>query len=456
LLTNSQNLGLTDERGEVVAKLPLLKGSIGFDAVDVRRLLADANLCTYDPSFNSTASCRSEITYIDGEKGILLYRGYPIEELAEKSTFLEVAYLLIFGELPDASQLEQFTHDITYHTMVHEQLLRFYSGFPREAHPMAVLVAVIGALSAFYPDSTDVFDPTQRMISIHRLIAKMPTIAAMAYKHSVGQPFVYPQNRLDYSANFLNMMFSVPAEPYIVNPVFARAINALLIVQADHEQNASTSTVRTVGSSRANPFACISAGVASLWGPIHGGANEAVLEMLEEIGTPDRIPEFVKRAKDKNDQFRLMGFGHRVYKSYDPRAKVMQKICEEVLHEVGHDNDPMLRLARDLEAAVVKDDYFVERKLYPNVDFYSGLVMRAIGIPRKMFTALFAVSRTAGWLAQWKEMIEDPDQRIARPRQLYTGPTHRPYVPVQYRSSTNNVKPSVEKPMPSEAQIVGS
>jgi citrate synthase len=360
---------------------------------------------------------------------------------------------LLFGELPDAAELKQFVKDITYHTMVHEHLMRFYAGFPRQAHPMAVMAAVVSALSAFYPDSTDIFDPQQRLISIHRLIAKMPTIAAMAYKHSVGQPFVYPQNHLDYSANFLNMMFSVPAEPYTINPVFARAINTLLIVQADHEQNASTSTVRTVGSSRANPFACISAGIASLWGPLHGGANEAVVKMLEQIGSKKNIPEFIKRAKDKNDSFRLMGFGHRVYKSYDPRAKVMQKVCDEVLHEVGHDQDPLLELARELERIALADEYFVERKLYPNVDFYSGIVQRAIGIPNPMFTALFAMARTAGWLAQWKEMIEDSDQRIARPRQLYTGPVERQYVPLDQRKSHETL--SVDKPMPREPAIVG-
>ena len=448
---------LVDEHEKVVAELPVFHGSLGYDVVDVRRLLSDTNYCTFDPSFGSTASCRSSITYVDGESGVLLYRGYPIDQLAEKSTFLEVAFLLLFGELPTPAQLQHFTHDITYHTMVHEYLLRFFSGFPREAHPMAVLVGVVGALSAFYPDSTDVFSPEQRMISIQRLIAKMPTIAAMAYKHSVGQPFVYPQNRLDYSENFLNMMFSVPAEPYTVNPVFARAVNSLLIIQADHEQNASTSTVRTVGSSRANPFASVSAGIASLWGPIHGGANEAVLEMLEQIGTKERIADFVKRAKDKDDPFRLMGFGHRVYTSYDPRAKVMQKMCEDVLHEVGHDDDPLLGLARELEKVVLNDEYFVKRKLYPNVDFYSGIVMRAMGIPVKMFTPIFAIARTAGWLAQWKEMIEDPDQRIARPRQLYTGSAQRAYVPVERRGSdTSTAATSTGKPMPSEAAIVGS
>jgi len=446
---------LVDERGETISELPVFKGTLGFEVVDVRHLLDKAGYCTFDPSFGSTASCRSTITYIDGDKGILLHRGYPIDQLAEKATYLEVAFLLLFGELPSASELAQFVKDITYHTMVHEQLTRFYAGFPREAHPMAIMAAVVSALSAFYPDSTDIFDAQQRLISIHRLIAKMPTIGAMAYKNSVGQPFVYPQNHLDYSANLLNMMFAVPAEPYKVNPVFARAINALLIVQADHEQNASTSTVRTVGSTRSNPFASISAGIAALWGPLHGGANEAVLAMLEQIGNKKNIPEFIKRAKDKNDSFRLMGFGHRVYKSYDPRARVMQKICEEVLHEVGADNDPLLELARELEHIALADEYFVERKLYPNVDFYSGIVERAIGIPVKMFTAIFAIARTAGWLAQWKEMIEDPDQRIARPRQLYCGEDVRDYVPVEKRKSLTDTSATVHKPMPSEPAIVG-
>jgi citrate synthase len=433
--TNSKTFRLTDDDNARIAELPVLHGTIGYDVVDVRRLLDDADLCTFDPGFGSTASCRSAITYIDGDRGVLLHRGYAIDVLAERSSYLEVAYLLLFGELPTADELQRFTHDITYHTMVHERISRFYGGFPREAHPMAVLMGVVGALAAFYPDSSDVFDPKHRLVAIHRLLAKMPTIAAMAYKNSVGQPFVYPQNRLDYSSNFLNMMFSVPAEPYVINPVFAKALNALLIVQADHEQNASTSTVRTVGSSRANPFACIAAGVASLWGPIHGGANEAVVEMLQEIGTKDRIGEFIARAKDKNDPFRLMGFGHRVYKSYDPRAKVLQRICDEVFEELGTTRDPLLDLARELERIALTDEYFVSRKLYPNVDFYSGIIMRAIGIPMKMFTAIFAIARTAGWLAQWKEMIEDPDQRISRPRQLYTGAAPREYVPLDQRQA---------------------
>ncbi len=437
-----------------IATLPLLHGSIGYDAVDVRKLLSDASLLTFDPSYTSTASCRSAITYIDGDEGVLLHRGYPIDVLAEKSSYLEVAYLLLFGELPTRDELNVFQTDITYHTMVHEQLMRFFTGFPRDAHPMAVMLGVVGALSAFYPDSTDVFDQRQRIISIHRLIAKMPTIAAMAYKNSVGQPFVYPLNRLSYSENFLNMMFSVPAEPYVVNPVFAKAVNALMIVQADHEQNASTSTVRTVGSSRANPFACIAAGIASLWGPIHGGANEAVVVMLQEIGDKKRIPEFIKKAKDKDDPFRLMGFGHRVYKSYDPRAKVMQKICDEVLEQTH--GDPLLELARELERVVLDDEYFIQRKLYPNVDYYSGIVMRAMGIPMPMFTPMFAIARTAGWLAQWKEMLEDPEQRISRPRQLYVGEPAREYLPISRRKPhEKNQHPQDGVPMPGETRIVG-
>jgi citrate synthase len=433
LAIEPQQIQLSDEHGARLARLPVLHGTLGFAAVDVRRLLADENLCTFDPSFSSTASCSSSITYVDGDAGVLLYRGYPIDVLVEQSSFLEVSYLLIFGELPTQQQLAAFTNDVTYHTMVHEQLTRFYTGFPRDAHPMAVLLGVVGALSAFYPDSTDVFDSQQRLISMHRLLAKMPTIAAMAHKNSLGQPFVYPQNRLDYASNFLNMLFSVPAEPYQINPVFVRAVNALLIVQADHEQNASTSTVRTVGSSRANPFACIAAGIASLSGPLHGGANEGVVSMLEEIGIKDRIPAYIARAKDKHDPYRLMGFGHRVYKSYDPRATVMQRICDDVLALGGEHADPLLALARELERTILGDEYFVKRKLYPNVDYYSGIVMRALGIPKQMFTPFFAVARTAGWLAQWKEMIEDPEQRISRPRQLYTGARPRSYVPLDQR-----------------------
>jgi citrate synthase len=434
---SKQTYRLVNERDEVIAKLPVYEPTVGYSVVDVGHLLDEAGICTFDPSYGSTASCSSAITYIDGDNGILLYRGYPIDELAENSSYLEVCHLLLFGELPTAAELAQFEHDITYHTMVHEQLLRFYGGFRRDAHPMAIMLGVVGALSAFYPDSTDIFDPQHRLISIHRLIAKMPTIAAMSYKYFMGQPFVYPQNRLSYSENFLNMVFSLPAEPYQINPVFAKAMNLLLIVQADHEQNASTSTVRSAGSTRVNPFACIASGISALWGPLHGGANEAVLEMLAQIGTKDRIPEFIKRAKDRNDSFRLSGFGHRVYKSYDPRATALRKVSEELLREIGHENDPILELASELEKATLSDDYFVSRKLYPNVDFYSGIVMRALGFPENMFTPLFAVARTVGWLAQWKEMIEDPDTRIARPRQLYTGPTVRHYVPVQKRASEN-------------------
>jgi citrate synthase len=427
LAIQPQEPQLTDKPGARLNDLPVLHGTLGYDAIDVRRLLPDKKLLTFDPSFNSTASCSSAITYVDGDAGVLLYRGYPIDVLAERSSFLEVAYLLIFGELPLRAELDQFVADITYHTMVHEQITRFYSGFPRDAHPMSVLLGVVGALAAFFPDSTDVFDPHQRLICIHRLLAKMPTIAAMAHKYSKGQPFVYPQNRLDYSANFLNMLFSVPAEPYQINPVYVRAVNALLIVQADHEQNASTSTVRTVGSSRANPFACVAAGIGSLSGPLHGGANEAVVEMLEEIKTRENIPKFIARAKDKNDPYRLMGFGHRVYKNYDPRATVMHRICEDVLAQSETQHDPLLALARELEQTIRTDSYFVERKLYPNVDYYAGIVMRALGIPNTMFTPFFAVARTAGWLAQWKEMIEDPEARITRPRQLYTGAPERTY-----------------------------
>ncbi len=439
-------------------RLPSVRATIGPSGVDVRRLLGETGICTFDPSFNSTASCRSEITYVDGDNGILLYRGYPIEELAERSTFLEVAYLLLGGELPTKSQLAQFTADITHHTMVHQQIREFYHGFRADAHPMAILLGVVGALSAFYPDSTDIFDEQQRIVSIHRLIAKLPTIAAMAHKYSVGQPFIYPLNGLDYSSNFLNMMFAVPAEPYTVNPIFAKALNMLLIVQADHEQNASTSTVRTVGSSRANPFACIAAGIASLWGPIHGGANEAVVTMLEEIGSKEAIPDIIRRAKDKNDPFRLMGFGHRVYKSYDPRAKVMRQVCLEVIEETGSANNPLFALALELERIALEDEYFVDRKLYPNVDFYSGIIMRALGIPIRMFTAIFAISRTAGWLAHWKEMIEDPEARITRPRQIYTGSPRRSYIDLAQRDepASNGARASSLRPLPSEADVVGS
>jgi citrate synthase len=448
---------LRDEAGNVVADVPLLDATVGSKALDVRRLLDDANLTTFDPGFSSTASCRSAITYVDGDNGVLLYRGYSIDELVERSSFIEVTYLLLFGELPTSPELDRFSSDVTHHTMLHEQLSSFYRGFRRDAHPMAIMLGVVGALSAFYPDSIDVLDPIQRLISIERLIAKMPTIAAAAFKYSIGQPFVYPKNHLDYCSNFLNMMFSVPAEPYVANPIQAKAMNALLICQADHEQNASTSTVRTVGSSRANPFACVAAGISSLWGPIHGGANEAVLNMLIGIGSKDNLPAVIRRAKDKSDPFRLMGFGHRVYKSYDPRAKVMRGVYEELLAESGAAaaSDPMFELAKELEGLALSDDYFVSRKLYPNVDFYSGLIMRALGIPINMFTAIFAIARTVGWLSHWKEMSEDPDQRITRPRQLYVGPTQRSYAGFEQRG-TGLAQMPAGPAMPSERSIVGA
>ena len=408
-------------------QLPVRSGTIGPDVVDVANLYKETGCFTYDPGFTSTANCSSKITYIDGDKGELLYRGYPIEQLAENSNFLAVCYLLLYGELPANDEFRKFRTTITYHTMVNEQMTRFYSGFRRDAHPMAVMVGVVGALSAFYHDSTDITDPVQRMIASHRLIAKIPTIAAMAYKYAMGQPFIYPRNDLDYTSNFLQMCFAVPCEPYIVNPVISRALDRIFILHADHEQNASTSTVRLAGSSGANPFACISSGIACLWGPAHGGANEAALNMLQEIGTVDRIPEFVKKAKDKTSGFRLMGIGHRVYKNYDPRAKVMQKTCHEVLDALGVKNDPLFKVALELERIALQDDYFVEKKLYPNIDFYSGITLRAMGFPVDMFTVLFAVARTVGWIAQWNEMIEDPEQRIGRPRQIYVGPARRDF-----------------------------
>ena len=413
--------------------LPLYKGSIGPTVMDISRLYAQSDMFTYDPGFTSTASCESKITYIDGGKGVLLHRGYPIDQLAEQGSFLETCYLLLYGDLPQTEQYEDFKHRITYHTMLHEQIHTFYKGFRRDAHPMAIMVGVVGALSAFYHDSTDINDPVQRNIASLRMIAKMPTIAAMAYKYSIGQPFVTPRNDLDYSANFLNMCFSVPAEEYKVDPVLARAMDRIFILHADHEQNASTSTVRLAGSSGANPFACIAAGIACLWGPSHGGANEAALTMLEEIGSVDRIPEYITRAKDKSDPFRLMGFGHRVYKNYDPRATVMQKTCHEVLDTLGLKNEPLLQVAMELERIAREDPYFVDKKLYPNIDFYSGITLRALGFPPEMFTVLFALARTVGWIAQWREMIEDPQQRIGRPRQLYTEPTERDYVPLNNR-----------------------
>jgi citrate synthase len=429
----NENVTLTDNSTGKQVVLPLMSGTVGPKVIDIRHLYTETGHFTYDPGYMATGSCESKITYIDGDAGELLYRGYPIEELAEHSDFMEVAFLLTKGELPTAAEKVQFERDITMHTMVHEQLNAFFRGFRRDAHPMAVLCGVVGALSAFYHDSTDISDPRQRLIASYRLIAKMPTIAAMAYKYSVGQPFMYPSNDLKYAANFLHMTFAVPCEPYKVNPVVAKALDRIFLLHADHEQNASTSTVRLAGSSGANPFACIAAGIASLWGPAHGGANEAVLKMLGEIGDRKRILEFIKRAKDPNDSFRLMGFGHRVYKNYDPRAKVLQHACHEVLDELGIREEPLLDLAMELERIALEDDYFVQRKLYPNVDFYSGIILRAIGFPTAMFTALFAIARTVGWVAQWNEMIEDPSQKIGRPRQLYTGQTRRPYVLVEQR-----------------------
>src|SRR6266571_8616098 len=414
-------------------EFPVLSGSIGPEVVDIRTLYGKSGAFTYDPGFMSTASCTSAITYIDGDAGILLYRGYPIEQLAQHCDFLEVCYLLLNGELPNRKQKNEFVGIVTHHTMVHEQLARLYQGFRRDAHPMAVMVGVVGALSAFYHDALDISNSQHRTISAFRLIAKMPTIVAMSHKYSVGQPFIYPRNDLSYTANFMRMMFAVPAEEYQVNDVLVRAMDRIFLLHADHEQNASTSTVRLCGSSGANPYACIAAGIASLWGPAHGGANEAALQMLEEIGRVERIPEFVNRAKDKNDSFRLMGFGHRVYKNYDPRAKIMQKTCHEVLNEIGIKDDPLLDVALELERIALHDDYFIEKRLYPNIDFYSGITLKAMGFPTTMFTVLFAVARTVGWISQWKEMIEDPHQKIGRPRQLYTGLTRREYVDIAMR-----------------------
>ncbi|MBT4046371.1 MAG: citrate (Si)-synthase [Rhodospirillaceae bacterium] len=414
------------------SEYPVMSGTLGPDVIDIRKFYGTTDQFTYDPGFTSTASCESKITFIDGDKGILLHRGYPIDDLADKSDFLETCYLLLNGELPNGVQKDKFVHDITYHSMVHEQLAQFYKGFRRDAHPMAIMVGVVGALSSFYHDSTDIDDPHQRMVASYRLIAKMPTIAAWAYKYSIGQPFMYPRNDLSYAEDFLHLMFAVPCEPYNMNPVLSEAMDKILILHADHEQNASTSTVRTAGSSGANPFACIAAGIASLWGPAHGGANEAVLSMLGEIGDVSNVGRALERAKDPNDNFRLMGFGHRVYKNYDPRAKVMQATCHKVLAELGV-NDPLLELAMELEKIALSDPYFVDRKLYPNVDFYSGIILRAMGFPTSMFTVIFALARTVGWVAQWNEMIEDPSQKITRPRQLYTGETERPFVPVDKR-----------------------
>ena len=414
-------------------KLPLLPGTIGPAVADIRKLYNDLGIFTYDPGYGGTAACESKITYIDGDEGILLHRGYPIDQLAQESTFLEVAYLLLNGELPTAEEFAEFDKGVRLHTMVHEQLRSFYNGFRRDAHPMAVMCGVVGALSAFYHDSLDITDPQVRRISAFRLIAKVPTIAAWAYKYSIGQPFVYPRNDLGYAENFLYMMNAVPTETYVVNPVLAKAMDRILILHADHEQNASTSTVRLAGSTGANPFACIAAGIASLWGPAHGGANEAVLKMLGEIGHVRNVPDFIAKVKDKNSHVRLMGFGHRVYKNYDPRAKIMQETCHEVLKELGIKDDPLLDLAQELEGIALKDDYFVSKKLYPNVDFYSGIILKAMGIPTSMFTVLFAVARTVGWISQWKEMMEDPSQRIGRPRQIYTGAVQRDYVALAKR-----------------------
>jgi citrate synthase len=415
-------------------ELPVKHGTIGPDVVDVTKFYNETQAFTYDPGFTSTAACESKITYIDGDEGILLYRGYPIEQLAEYGDFIETCYLLYYGELPNAAQRKEFEHAITMHTMIHEQMSRFYSGFRRDAHPMAVLVGVVGAMSAFYHDSTDINDPKQREIASRRMIAKLPTIAAMAYKYHIGQPFIYPKNNLSYAANFLHMCFAVPCEEYHVNPVLARAMDRIFILHADHEQNASTSTVRLAGSSGANPFACIAAGIACLWGPAHGGANEAALQMLSEIGDPAKVPAFIAKVKDKTSHIRLMGFGHRVYKNYDPRAKIMQRTAHEVLAELGIKDDPLFEVAHELEKAALSDDYFIERKLYPNVDFYSGIILKAMGFPTSMFTVLFALARTVGWISQWKEMIEDPSHRISRPRQLYTGAPKRDYVLMSKRS----------------------
>ncbi|HAO58137.1 MAG TPA: citrate (Si)-synthase [Alphaproteobacteria bacterium] len=423
---------LTQGEGGEQIELPVLDGSIGPSVVDIRKLYGATDMFTFDPGYGATGSCVSGLTYIDGDNGVLMHRGYAIEDLAEKSDFLELAYLLLEGELPSAEEKTTFDNAISRHTMVHEQLSIFFRGFRRDAHPMAIMCGVVGALSAFYHDSTDIHDPVQRMIASRRLIAKIPTLAAMAYKYSLGQPFNHPRNSLNYAENFLHMCFAVPAEDYVVNPILAEAMDKIFILHADHEQNASTSTVRLAGSSGANPFACIAAGIASLWGPAHGGANEAVLNMLNEIGHKDNIAEFVARARDRDDPFRLFGFGHRVYKNFDPRAKVLRQTCHEVLDALGV-QDPLLELAMELEDMALKDQYFIDKKLYPNVDFYSGIILKAMGFPTSMFTVLFAVARTTGWVAQWNEMITDPMQRIGRPRQLYTGPTHRDYVEIGKR-----------------------
>ncbi len=432
-VSNNGQVTFSDAGSRKSIDLPILGGSVGPKVIDIRTLYRETGYFTFDPGFTATASCESKITYIDGDEGVLLHRGYSIEDLAEHGDYLEVCYLLLNGELPNAAEKYKFESTITRHTMVHEQLTYLLRGFRRDAHPMAIMVGVVGALSAFYHDSLDVTDPHQRMVASYRLIAKMPTIAAMAYKYSIGQPFMYPRNDLNYVENFLQMMFAVPCEDFEANDVLTRAMARIFILHADHEQNASTSTVRLAGSSGANPFACIASGIACLWGPAHGGANEAVLSMLGEIGSVDRIREFLDRAKDKDDSFRLMGFGHRVYKNYDPRAAVLRKSCHEVLEELGITNEPLLKLAMELERTALEDDYFVKRKLFPNVDFYSGIILRAMGFPTNMFTVLFALARTVGWVAHWNEMMEDPSQKIGRPRQLYTGQPQRPYAPLDGR-----------------------
>jgi len=414
-------------------ELPMHSPSAGPDVIDIRKLYAQTGLFTYDPGFTSTASCDSTITYIDGTKGELLHRGYPIDQLAEKSHFLEVCFLLLYGDLPSPTELEDFESRVTNHTMIHEQMMYLFRGFRRDAHPMAIMTGVVGAMSAFYHDSTDVTDAWQREVASIRMIAKMPTIAAMAYKYTIGQPFVYPRNDIDYASNFLRMCFAVPAEDYEVNPILSRAMDRIFTLHADHEQNASTSTVRLASSSGANPFACIAAGIACLWGPSHGGANQACLEMLKEIGSVDRIPEYIEKAKDKDDPFRLMGFGHRVYKNTDPRATVLKQSADEVLELLGVENNPLLQVAKELEKVALNDEYFIEKKLFPNVDFYSGIILEAMGFPTSMFTPIFAVSRTVGWISQWKEMIADPQMKIGRPRQLYLGATQRDYVDIEKR-----------------------
>ena len=430
---SKETVTVTDNVTGKQIELPVYHGSEGPGAVDIAKFYQELGYVTYDPGFVSTASCRSAITFIDGDKGELMYRGYPIEQLAEKSNFLEVAYLLLYGELPNEAQQDEFNRNILRHTMLNESLKSFYKGFNHDAHPMAIMVGVVGSLSAFYHDSTDVMNPAHREIAAHRLIAKMPTIAAASYKHSIGEPYVYPHNRLSYSGNLLNMMFSVPCEDYEVDPVAQKALDLIFILHADHEQNASTSTIRLAGSSAANPFACVASGIAALWGPAHGGANEAVLHMLDEIGTVDNIPKYLAKAKDKSDPFRLMGFGHRIYKNYDPRAKLIRKMCHEVLAKLGNEDDPLFELALKLEEIALNDDYFKERSLYPNVDFYSGIIYKVLGIPTNMFTVMFAIARTVGWVAQWTEMVGDPKYRIARPRQLYVGAERRNFVEMNKR-----------------------